>query len=78
MSSTVISNPPTQNESKSAKKKKAKAEVPANASGATSNTPSAEVGAGATPTEGTTNGVEGSYESPYMKELYKLVLTHPL
>lgn len=76
MSSAAISNPLTQTESKTGKKKKSKAEVPANASNAPSTTPSAEVGVAATATEGTTNGVEGSYESPYMKELYKLVSTH--
>ncbi|KAI9872688.1 MAG: hypothetical protein M1830_001302, partial [Pleopsidium flavum] len=71
MSSTAISNQPPQNESKSGKKKKSKAEVPARVSNAPSTTPSAEVGVEATATEATTNGVEGSYESPYMKELYK-------
>ena len=72
MSSAATSNPPLATESKSKKKKQAKAEVPANASNETSNAPSGEVGAGATPAEGTTNGVEGNYESPYLKELYKL------
>lgn len=72
MSSAATSNPPMATESKSKKKKQAKAEVPANASNETSNAPSGDVGAGATAAEGTTNGVEGSYESPYLKELYKL------
>ena len=72
MSSTTISNPPSQTESKSAKKKRAKAEGAANASSNASNTPVPETGTAPAAPEGTTNGVEGSYESPYMKELYKL------
>jgi hypothetical protein len=71
MSSTATLNPTLPAESKSKKKKQAKAEVPANASNETSNAPSGDVGAGATAAEGTTNGAEGSYESPYLKELYK-------
>ncbi|MCJ1374891.1 hypothetical protein MMC20_006124 [Loxospora ochrophaea] len=65
MSTQTISNPPFQNESKSSKKKKAKAEgqtpVP--------NTPSTEH-TSEIKTEAATNG-DGSYESPYIKELYK-------
>jgi len=71
MSSAATSNPPLTTESKSKKKKQAKAVVPANASNETSNAPSGDVAAGATAAEDTANGVEGSYESPYLKELYK-------
>lgn len=72
MASAATSNPQLATESKSRKKKQAKTEVPANASENTSNAPSGDVGAGATAADGTTNGVEGNYESPYLKELYKL------
>lgn len=67
---SAVQNPQssTQAQSKSAKKKKAKAE-------AASQLPAAaaefEATAGQTATDGTTNGVDGSYESPYLKELYK-------
>lgn len=71
MSAPTTSNPPVQNESKSAKKKKAKAEVPAHVSNAPSTTPSAEAGAGQAVAETPTNGADGTFESPYIKELYK-------
>lgn len=66
----AVSNPTPQAvpESKTAKKKKAKAEVIARDSnvqcdGETSN--------GHGPHDPTLNGVDGAYESPYLKELYK-------
>ena len=64
-------NPPMRQESKSAKKKKAKAEGPAKEA-----TAQPEVDAGATKSnvDGSTNGVDGAYESPYLKELYKYIL----
>ena len=67
---SAIQNPPTtsQMESKSAKKKKAKAEAAAQTSGAA---PEPEATAGLTAMDGGTNGVDGSNESPYLKELYK-------
>lgn len=71
MSAPTTSNPPVQNESKSAKKKKAKAEVPVHVSNAPSTTPSAETGAGQAVAETSTNGADGTFESPYIKELYK-------
>ena len=59
-------------ESKSAKKKKAKAEAEASA-----RPPSAaaeqEAPAGQT-TDATPNGIDSTYESPYLKELYKYVI----
>ncbi|SLM34334.1 hypothetical protein LPUS_03083 [Lasallia pustulata] len=71
MSAPTTSNPPVQNESRSAKKKKAKAEVPVTVPSAPSTTPSAEVGAGQAAAEPSTNGADGAFESPYIKELYK-------
>lgn len=55
-------------ESKSAKKKKAKAEATARSPSATAEH---EATAGQTSTDGTANGIDSSYESPYLKELYK-------
>ena len=72
MSSTVLSSQPPQNESKSAKKKKAKAEVPVKAP-ATVSTTDTETGTGQAVPEAAANGVDGVYESPYLKELYKYV-----
>ena len=71
MSAAVASMPPQQQqqESKSAKKKKAKAENSAKAS----PPPVADTAAAPEATEGTTNDVDGAYESPYLKELYKSV-----
>ena len=67
---STVQNPQTssQSESKSAKKKKAKAQAVGQS---TTTAPEPEATAGQTATEGTTNGVDGSYESPYLKELYK-------
>lgn len=67
---STIQNPQSSShlESKSAKKKKAKAEATAQPQIAT---PEPEATAGQTATDGTANGVDGTYESPYLKELYK-------
>lgn len=40
-------------------------------SNAPSTTPSAETGAGQAVAETSTNGADGTFESPYIKELYK-------
>ena len=71
MSAAVASMPPAQQqqESKSAKKKKAKAETSAKAS----PSPVMEIAPAPEATEGATNGTDGAYESPYLKELYKCV-----
>lgn len=72
MSETAVPSVPPprqQQESKTAKKKKAKAEAPAK-----QNAPSdGETGTAQVASEGTANGVDSAYESPYLKELYKLV-----
>lgn len=68
MATSAAQNPEVRSESKSAMKKRAKAEAAAAASAASSpavpetNTDSPE----------SANG-DGSYESPYLKELYKSV-----
>ncbi|KAI4261916.1 MAG: hypothetical protein L6R42_002897 [Xanthoria sp. 1 TBL-2021] len=65
--SAIESNPPIPQESKSAKKKKAKAEAAAK-----DNAPQPSVDSdSAKPNAETTT--DGSYESPYMKELYKSI-----
>lgn len=65
--SAVESNPPISQESKSAKKKKAKAEAAAK-----ENAPQPSVDTDATKAN-VESTMDGSYESPYMKELYKCV-----
>ena len=67
---STIQNPQnsSQSESKSAKKKKAKAQAAAQS---TTTAPEPEATAGQTATDGAPNGGDGSYESPYLKELYK-------
>ena len=67
---SAVQNPhnPSQTQSKSAKKKKAKAEA---VSQSPVVVPEHEATAGQIATDGGTNGVDGSYESPYLKELYK-------
>lgn len=59
-------NPTVRSESKSAKKKKAKNQVPESAAAAAPAVETAPSG-GATDS----NNGDGSYESPYIKELYK-------
>ena len=65
--SPVEANPPIPHESKSAKKKKAKAEAAAK-----DNAPPASVESDSTKPNAE-NTTDASYESPYMKELYKFV-----
>lgn len=55
-------------ESKSAKKKKAKAEAAAPIPAVPSES---EAAGGRRGSDGATNGADGSYESPYLKELHK-------
>ena len=71
MAATTSSTPHAQPESKSAKKKKAKAEISAKASSVPSD---GDAGAPPPAADVTTNGADGAYESPYLKELYKYVL----
>ena len=61
---TATTNP-TQQSSRS-RKKKAKSEAPAQ-----SAPPPPEADAGNGSTDAITNGADGVYESPYIKELYK-------
>ncbi|KAL8938298.1 MAG: hypothetical protein Q9211_003276 [Gyalolechia sp. 1 TL-2023] len=68
--SGVESNPVVPQESKSAKKKKAKAEAAVKDTTAQSNAESENVKPNV---ENTANGADGAYESPYMKELYKSI-----
>ena len=68
MSTAQVSTALAHSESKSARKKKAKAEVPTrNVASPTEPEP----GAGQTAVDGAAAGADGSYESPYIKELYK-------
>ena len=71
MSSAAVSNPVAPTESKSSRKKKAKAETSKPAAEGNSRSPSFDAGATQAGTDSTTNGAEGGYESPYIKELYK-------
>ena len=68
MPTTSLSNSLAHSESKSARKKKAKAEAPAQTAAPAIEQ---ESGAGQIAVDGAATGVEGSYESPYVKELYK-------
>lgn len=67
MAATSNSTPQPQPESKSAKKKKAKSE----AAKQTIAVPEAEATTPAAPVEPSANGADTTYESPYLKELYK-------
>ena len=71
MSNAGISNPPVQNESKSSKKKKAKGDLKTTVSEAPIRSLSIDATTGQSGTEPVGNGADGSYESPYIKELYK-------
>ena len=71
MSTTVVTNPPAQQPSKSARKKRGKAEAQSKSPTATVDS---EIGGGPTATEGATNGAEGAYESPYLKDLNRYSL----
>ncbi len=70
MSTIQNIQPSAISESKSAKKKKAKAEAAAPTPPAPSES---EAAGGRRPSDGATNGADGSYESPYLKELHKYV-----
>ena len=67
--SAAASNPAQQ--SSRARKKKAKSEAPTQAAPAP---PEAEAASGSA--DAVTNGSDGAYESPYIKELYKYVYLH--
>ena len=69
MSTAQVSSSLAHSESKSARKKKAKAEAPVPTTAASPTEP--ESGAGQTAVDGVATGADGSYESPYIKELYK-------
>ena len=68
MSAAQVSNSIGHSESKSARKKKAKAEAPTRTAASPTEP---ESGAGQTAVDGAATGADGSYESPYIKELYK-------
>ncbi|CAD6580387.1 MAG: hypothetical protein ASARMPREDX12_004198 [Alectoria sarmentosa] len=68
MSTAQVSSALAHSESKSARKKKAKAEAPTQTVASPTDP---EPGAGQTAVDGATAGADGSYESPYIKELYK-------
>ena len=68
MSTPQASNALVHSESKSARKKKAKAEAPIRTAASPAEP---ESGAGQTAIDGAVTGGDGSYESPYIKELYK-------
>jgi hypothetical protein len=68
MSTIQNSQPSAHPESKSAKKKKAKAEAATPTPAAPSES---EAAGGRRASDGATNGADGSYESPYLKELHK-------
>ena len=74
MAASTVQNPDVRSESKSAKKKKAKLEAAAAAS-AVSSPLVQESSAADTPESATTASSGGAFESPYLKELYKLVTT---
>lgn len=67
MAATSNATPQPQLESKTAKKKKAKSE----AAKQINAVPEAESAVPAAPVEPTANGADTTYESPYLKELYK-------
>lgn len=69
MSSAQVSNSLAHSDSKSARKKKAKAETAPIQTAASPTEP--EIGGGQTAIDGAATGADGSYESPYIKELYK-------
>lgn len=68
--SAAEANPPVSQESKTAMKKKAKAKAAAKDITAQ---PSIEAEGTKPNADNATNGTDGAYESPYMKELYKYV-----
>ncbi|MCJ1356109.1 MAG: hypothetical protein MMC33_006103 [Icmadophila ericetorum] len=70
MSNTEALSVPVQTESKSSRKKKAKAEA-AQLTQETSRSPSVDATGGQSVMESGANGIDTNYESPYIKELYK-------
>ena len=68
MSTAQMSNSLTHSESKSARKKKAKADAPIQT---VASPMEPESGAGQTAVDSAATGTDGSDESPYIKELYK-------
>lgn len=68
MAAASSPNPQIISESKSAKKKKSKAEAAAKESNAQFDSEAAN---GHGPNDPVLNGADGTYESPYLKELYK-------
>ena len=68
MAGPQVTNSLAHSESKSAKKKKAKAEAPVQA---TASPTEPEIGTGQSAADGAATGTDASYESPYIKELYK-------
>ena len=72
MAASTVQNPDVHSESKSAKKKKAKAEAAAAASAASS--PAVPESSNTDTPESAANS-DGTFESPYLKELYKSVAT---
>ena len=68
MSSIQSSQTQPHAESKTAKKKKSKAEAPAQTP---TIVPDPGTAGGQTASDGATNGPDGNYESPYLKELHK-------
>ena len=68
MSTAQVSSSIAHAESRSARKKKAKAEAPLHT---TSSPTEPESGTGQTTADGAVTGADASYESPYIKELYK-------
>jgi len=69
MSSNAVANPAAQQPSKSARKKKGKADAPAKVPTAPAETENG--GDSPVAMEGATNGADGAYESPYLKDLYR-------
>jgi hypothetical protein len=71
MSATTAAATVVPTESKSSRRKKGKAADANHAPEEAARSPVADAAAATTGTETPTNGVDGSYESPYIKELYK-------
>ena len=67
--SELVPNPLQLTESKSARKKKAKAEASTKSTDVLTPTDAEAAHTNGDPETG--NGADGSYESPYLKELYK-------
>ena len=72
MSTAQVSSSIAHSESKSARKKKAKAEAPIQT---TASPTEPESGIGQTTADVAVTGADTSYESPYIKELYKYALS---